>query len=408
MDNNVVTVVGLGYVGLPTAILLANSGFVVKGVDNNLVHVEALKKSEIRFAEPGLAESLKLALASEKLSISSQVERSDVFIICVPTPLSLDTETPSADLSYLFSAVDSIAGALEDENLVIIESTCPPGTTQSVRDSLAVKVSGVNRIHLAYCPERILPGSIFKELVNNSRVVGGVDAVAGQRAAEFYRSFVRGSVEVVNALESELVKLVENCYRDVNLAFANEVSTICTSLGVDPFSLISLANMHPRVEVLQPGPGPGGHCIPVDPWFLISANPHDSSLLRAARDVNNHKADRIVSSVVAKIEELTSSKRRVEPPRLVCLGAAYKPDTDDVRESRALAVASKLDGAGFDVKVVDPFLESAGSLEIISERDVRWGSDLVVVLVGHSQFRELRMNAQIHGDSVLDFCGIMS
>lgn len=408
MNNHLVTVIGLGYVGLPTAIVLANSGFIVKGVDVNLARVEALKRSETTFVEPGLEESLNSATSSGRLSFSVEVEKSDVFIVCVPTPLRLDSESPSADLSYLFSALDSLGEVLEDENLVIIESTCPPGTTEIVGKLIAAKIGGDKRVHLAYCPERILPGSVLKELVENSRVVGGLDDAAGQKAAEFYSLFVRGRVEIVRALEAELVKLIENSYRDVNLAFANEVSTICGSLGVDPFSLISLANMHPRVKILQPGPGPGGHCIPVDPWFLIAANPSDSSLMRMARDVNDHKAEWIVRTVMSRIDELRVSKQFPNSPRIVCLGVAYKPDTEDFRESRALAVAESLADFGFDVKVVDPFLESAGALEMISEKEVQWGLDLVVVLVSHSQFRELRVSAKLYEDWVLDFCGVMS
>lgn len=377
-----VCVVGLGYVGLPTACLLASRGYRVHGVDIDSGAVERVRQGG-PVAEPGLSEILAAAIGGTLLSASCQPVSSNVFLICVPTPLGPEN-TP--DVSQVFAAAEAITPHLTEGALVCVESTCPIGTTEAIAARLP---SGV---HVAYCPERVLPGRILDELVGNDRVVGGVSSVATERAVEFYRGFVSGHVVGTNARTAEAVKLAENSYRDVNIAFANELSMIAERVGFDARAVIRLANRHPRVQILDPGPGVGGHCVAVDPWFLVSAAPDLARLTRMAREVNLAKAAWVVDRV----------REHLRPDAVVaCLGLAYKPDVDDVRESPARAVVDALSAYAV-VLAVDPHLP--GTVPLL---DALRRADIVVGLVAHTAFRGID-RGQLLGKVVLDFAGVLT
>jgi UDP-N-acetyl-D-mannosaminuronic acid dehydrogenase len=389
-----VVVVGLGYIGLPTATALATRGVNVVGVDVNPAVVDAVNTGDSPFSEPGLDEALAEAVAAGRLRARLTTPTADVFIIAVPTPIGADR---AADLSFVDAAVAQIVPVLKGGELVVLESTCPPGTTArlaewlvSERPDLSVAAEeGDSAVHVAYCPERVLPGRIMTELVENDRVIGGLTPMAAAHARKVYETFCEGLILTTDATTAELVKLVENSYRDVNIAFANEISMIAEQLGVDTHELIGLANHHPRVNILSPGPGVGGHCIAVDPWFLISAAPGVSNLIRTAREVNLHKTSHVVRRVV---EAVRSSPK----PRIAVLGIAFKADVGDLRESPACVVVASLAEAlpEAELRVVDPHVqELPPSLAVwhnvtLGGLDASVaGADLVVLLVDHAAFR---------------------
>ncbi|MDP9467464.1 MAG: nucleotide sugar dehydrogenase, partial [Chloroflexota bacterium] len=270
LERPTVCVVGLGYIGLPTAAMLAGAGYRVVGVDVNERILETVNAGGVHIVEPGLADLVRVAVHSGSLTAKAEPVAADIFLICVPTPFTGEAGVRTPDISHVRAALHSIAKVVVPGNLIVIESTCPVGTTASLRDELAAAGVPTDRIHLAYCPERVIPGRILNELASNDRIVGGVDDLSSTAAEAFYRGFVTGSVFTTNSATAEMVKLVENSYRDVNIAFANEVSILCDHLEIDPWEVIGLANRHPRVDILQPGPGVGGHCIAVDPWFIVA------------------------------------------------------------------------------------------------------------------------------------------
>jgi UDP-N-acetyl-D-mannosaminuronic acid dehydrogenase len=400
-----VTLVGLGYVGLPLAALLAAKGFVVKGVDTDPSVVSRINAHSIQTREPGLDSLVREGVRSGALSASVTMAVSEVYVIAVPTPL---TAQRTADLSHIRSAVTTIAPVLKTGDLLILESTSPIGTTEQVACWLAEQRpdlrfpgqhEGAPDVHIAYCPERVLPGSALRELEANERVIGGLSAACTAAAADFYGAFVQGACLTTDSRTAEMCKLAENSFRDVNIAYANELSMLCERMGVDTRTLISLANRHPRVAILEPGPGVGGHCVAVDPVFLQQAAPDLTTLISAARQVNDSKP----AWVIAKVEQAVAQLREagVETPKIVCLGLTFKPDIDDLRESPALAIAVQLAQRFPDhVYAVEPNLTTLPSpvnhhVRLVDVQQAHH-CDVLVQLVNHREFRDqpLRPTAQ--------------
>lgn len=400
-QNKKVCVIGLGYIGLPTAALLANTGYPVHGVDLNQYAVDVINQGKIHIVEPDLDTFVHSAVASGRLRASTVPAEADVFMICVPTPFVHDgNPIPQPDLTYVEAGAKAIAPYVRAGNIVILESTSPVGTTELVRDTLSQSGADVSSIHFSYCPERVLPGRIMIELIENDRVVGGLTPAATDVTAAFYKTFVQGEVLKTDSRTAEMCKLVENSSRDVGIAFANELSILCDGLGIDVNELIRFANRHPRVNILQPGCGVGGHCIAVDPWFIVAKDPKNSDLIRTAREVNNFKNKWVIEKV--KNAALKFQLDNGRAARIACMGLAFKPDIDDLRESPALAVAEALRDAQFDVVAVEPNIESFEGLKLASVADGVKNSDIVVYLVKHRQFISL----DTQGKQVLDFCGV--
>ena len=412
MEFKTVSVIGLGYIGLPTAAVLASRGVNVIGVDTNESVVETLKRGWIHIVEPDLDMLVHAAVNTGHLRVTTRPEPADAFLIAVPTPFK-DDHKP--DLSYIEAAARSIAPVLKKGDLVVLESTSPVGATERLATRLAEdrpdlsfpQVSGEQAdIHVAYCPERVLPGHVIRELVDNDRVIGGMTPRCSQAAVTLYKLFVEGDCIVTNARTAEMCKLTENAFRDVNIAFANELSIVCDKLDINVWELIHLANRHPRVNILQPGPGVGGHCIAVDPLFIVSSAPHEARLIRTAREVNDGKPD----YVVRKVLQAANSK---ESPTIACLGLAFKANIDDLRESPAVTVVSSLGGAvDGRLLVVEPHVEelpaSLGELpniEFSTLKDALDQADIVVLLVDHDQFKKVDPD-QISGKTVIDTRGI--
>ena len=390
----VVAVIGLGYIGLPTAAILATHGAEVIGVDVNQATVDAVNRGEVPFVEPDLEISVAGAVSQGRLRADVKTPPADVFVVAVPTPFAADH---AADLSYIEAAADALAPQLQGGELVILESTSPPGATQHMADRiLAARPdlslhgrAGRPVVHFAHCPERVLPGRVMVELVTNDRIVGGLTRVAAEKARDLYATFCKGHIMLTDAKTAEMAKLVENSFRDVNIAFANELSLICSKLDIDVWDLIQLANRHPRVNILQPGAGVGGHCIAVDPWFIVSSAPDEARLIRTAREVNDDKPERVIRKVVQKAE-------RFRAPRIAALGLAFKPDIDDLRESPARRIvaelAKRLPEAQIDV--VEPHIEelprelsALDHVDLVSLEKAVDAADIVLMLVDHSHFR---------------------
>jgi len=399
--NMKVSVIGLGYIGLPTAALFASRGIEVVGVDVSSHVVETINQGRIHIVEPGLEELVKGSVFKGTLRAVLKPETADAFLIAVPTPFKGDHEP---DIAYVKAAVESIAPVLEPGNTIILESTSPVGTTQQIvawlrelRPELRCPGMGCDDemdIHVAYCPERVLPGRVVEELVDNSRVIGGMTPACSIKAADVYKTFVQGELVFTDAATAEMCKLTENAFRDVNIAFANELSLICDKLGVDVWELIALANRHPRVNVLRPGCGVGGHCIAVDPWFLVASAPEQARLISTARQVNDGKPEWVISQVDAAIEK-AASQVEGRAVRVVALGLAFKPDIDDLRESPALKIAVQLAARkDIDLLVVEPHVdELPASLQgrrLAALPEALAEADVAVVLVPHRVFKETR------------------
>lgn len=394
-----VCVLGLGYIGLPTAALLANRGYLVHGVDINRKVVETVNKGGIHIVEPDLDTFVRAAIQSGLLKASIKPSKADVFIIAVPTPFH---EGYIPNIDYVLRAANSVAPYVQKDNIVILESTSPVGTTSNVRKVLEKRGVDISKIHLAYCPERVLPGNIMKELIDNDRIIGGVDARSSQVVAEFYKTFVNGEIFLTDDRTAEMAKLVENSYRDVNIAFANELSILCDKFGINVKELITLANKHPRVKILHPGCGVGGHCIAVDPWFLVDAGGEDTRLIKTARFVNDYKMKWVFKKI--KDSAYAYEKNYHKRPKIACLGLAYKPDIDDLRESPALEITMKLIAEKFDVLAVEPNIETHALIKIHDCKKAIENADIIVFLVGHKEFKELELKGKI----VFDFCGVRS
>jgi UDP-N-acetyl-D-mannosaminuronic acid dehydrogenase len=378
-----ICVVGLGYIGLPTASLLGTKGYKVHGVDFSTHVVDTINRGSIHIVEPDLDLMVKSAVNAGNLQAGLEPVEADIFIIAVPTPLK-DNYVP--DLSYVESATRQISPFVKPGNLVILESTSPVGTTNEVVASiLAGEGHDIEKdVYVAHCPERVLPGRILVELVENDRIVGGINEESAVKAIEFYKTFVRGKVLATNALTAEMVKLAENSFRDVNIAFANELSMICEQEGIDVWEMISLANRHPRVNILQPGPGVGGHCIAVDPWFIVARAPTLSKLIRSAREVNDSKPAWVIEKVREKADKF-------KHPIIGCLGIAYKADVDDLRESPALAIVEKIQRENIGtVLICEPNLKHHDEFELLPVEMVIERSDIILLLVDHAEFKCLK------------------
>lgn len=392
-----VCVIGLGYIGLPTAAMFATNGARVVGVDKNRQLVALLERGGVHIEEAGLAELVQAATARGSLVVRTAPEPADAFIIAVPTPI---TAAKRADMGAVVAATESITPLLRPGNLVILESTSPPRTTTDlVRPILERSGLRAGRdFHLAYSPERVLPGQILRELVENARVIGGIDRASAEAGRALYARFVRGEIVLTDATTAEMVKLMENTFRDVNIALANEFSQIAERLGVDIWEAIEIANRHPRVHVLRPGPGVGGHCIAVDPWFLVEAAPDDARLIRQARTIN----DEMPARVVARVRRAAGSLAR---PVVACLGIAYKAGVGDIRESPALEVIRRLQAEGMEVRAYDPHVPaSAITGQVHSLEAALEGADVVVILTDHAEFRQLAPHAAtlFAGKAVID------
>lgn len=391
-----VCIVGLGYIGLPSAALLANRGYEVQGVDVSPEVVNTINQGDIHIVEPDLDSFVHSAVHSGHLNASLRPESADVFIIAVPTPFHKGY-VPNID--YVLDATRSIAPVVKPGDLVILESTSPVGTTEKVARTLRDAGVNTDSVHIAHCPERVLPGHIMRELVENDRIVGGITAEASEKVAAFYRTFVTGEVLVTDARTAEMAKLTENSFRDVNIAFANELSLLSDKFGIDVWELIRLANRHPRVNILQPGTGVGGHCIAVDPWFIVHEGGDDARLIRSGREVNTRKTEWVVEKIKANVAEFR--KQHGRDPILACMGLAFKPNIDDLRESPALWVFQQLVAAGIQPLAVEPNLKKHGSITLTPCENAASAADIVVYLVGHREFRKLEVEGQ-----VLDFCGV--
>lgn len=400
-----VSVIGLGYIGLPTATLIANNGFQVYGMDPVVKVVETINQGKIHIVEPGLEELVKKAVSSGNLVADVCPREADVFILAVPTPFK-DEKVP--DLSYVEAAAREIAPCLHEGNLVILESTSPVGTTEKVREWILderPELSG-KAMYFAHCPERVLPGKIVQELSANDRIIGGVDEASTKKTVEFYSHFVKGALLETDAKTAELSKLTENSFRDVNIAFANELSIICEKLGINVWELIRLANRHPRVNILQPGPGVGGHCIAVDPWFIVDSAPAEARLIRTARQVNDNKPHYVMSKVFENIKDM-------DTPKIACLGLAFKPDIDDLRESPSLQITVKLAAASkARILAVEPnvhelpkALQGLDNVVFMDYMEAIREADVILLLVDHKEFKALDAN-DLQGKIVIDTRGI--
>ena len=392
-----VCIIGLGYIGLPTAALIANKGFKVHGVDIQESIIKKINKGKIHIIEPGLDKYVKNAVEIGNLKAASKPQKSDIFIITVPTPI----KNKKPDLSFVESAIKMIIPYLEKNNQIIIESTCPVGTTEYINEKI-LKDTNLkdNDIFLAYCPERVLPGNIFFELENNDRIIGGVNNKSTKKVVEFYNKFVKGKLLETDSKTAEMVKLTENSFRDINIAFANEISILCEENNVDVWELVDLANKHPRVNILEPGPGVGGHCIAVDPWFLVSSNNKSSKLIRTAREVNLNKEKWVINKI------LNSNNKTV-----TIYGITFKPDIDDIRESPSLNIANYLQKIKkLDVKIVEPniskFQKEKLNLDFISMSESKKRGGLHVILVNHSIFKS-KMKLHLKNKLILDFKGLL-
>ena len=383
-ENTTICVLGLGYIGLPTASVLATKGFQVHGMDVRADVVETINQGKIHIEEPDLDILVRSAVNSGQLKASNEPKAADVFFICVPTPIRPD-HTP--DVSYVEQASQAIKPYVKPGDLIILESTSPPRTTEDVVIPNAVP-DGMRvgeDVFVAHCPERVLPGRILLEVVQNDRVVGGVTANCSRKAKEFYESFVNGAVLATNALSAEVTKLVENSYRDVNIAFANELSVLADELGIDVWEVIELANRHPRVNILSPGPGVGGHCISVDPWFLVAAKPDTTRLIRTAREVNDSKPHHVVDHIKKLATQFAS-------PRIGCLGLTYKADVDDLRESPSLEIVQALNEADLgQIMACDPYVSSQRftELPLYPLEQVLEEAQLLILLTDHRQFKDI-------------------
>jgi len=387
--------IGLGYIGLPTGAVFAKNGVMVKGVDINQHAVDTINDGRIHIEEPGLEELVKEVVDAGMLTAYTTPQEADAFIMAVPTPFKGENHEPNLD--YIEAATRSLAKVLKKGDLVILESTSPVGTTEKMSEWLAEErpdltfphqIGEESDIRVAHCPERILPGQMIRELVENDRVVGGITPKCTKAASDLYKTFVKGECVETSARVAEMSKLTENAFRDVNIAFANELSVLCDKMGIDVFELVEMANKHPRVNILQPGCGVGGHCIAVDPWFIVNAFPHDAHLIHTARKINDGKPLYVISKVKEAIKDIKN-------PKVACLGLAFKPDIDDLRESPALEITKMLSDEGLNILAVEPNIKELPKV-LANRKNVKLATldealneaDVIVVLVKHKEFTD--------------------
>ncbi|MHA6313396.1 UDP-N-acetyl-D-mannosamine dehydrogenase [Pantoea sp. S-LA4] len=417
MSFETISVIGLGYIGLPTAAVFASKGKKVVGVDINARAVDTINRGAIHIVEPDLDQVVHAAVTRGDLRATTQPEAADAFLIAVPTPFQAGYQP---DLRFVKAAAESIAPVLKTGDLVILESTSPVGTTEQMAAWLAAarpdlrfpQQSETPDIFIAYCPERVLPGKVMVELINNDRVIGGMTPACSARASELYRLFLKGECVETNARTAEMCKLTENSFRDVNIAFANELSLICAAQGINVWELIALANRHPRVNILQPGPGVGGHCIAVDPWFIVAQNPELARLIRTAREVNDAKPQWVLDQVkTAVADSLTQTGKRASDLTIACFGLAFKPDIDDLRESPAMGVARLIaDWHSGTSWVVEPHIDQIPEVlndraTLVSSEQALAQADILVMLVDHRAFRAVDA-AAVRQQWVVDTKGV--
>lgn len=397
MEFKKVSVIGLGYIGLPTAAVIASRGIEVVGVEINQKAVDTINQGNIHIVEPDLDIVVKSVVSTGNLRATLQVEPAEAFMIAVPTPFKKgENNSNSPDLSYIESAAKAIAPVLEKGNLVILESTSPVGATENLagwlkdaRPDLTFPqdVGAQADVNVAHCPERVLPGYVLQELVSNDRVIGGISSACSEKAVALYKTFVRGECIVTNARTAEMAKLTENSFRDVNIAFANELSIICDKLHINVWELIELANRHPRVNILNPGPGVGGHCIAVDPWFIVDSCPEEAKIIKQARLVNDGKPHYVVDQIIAAADEF-------KKPVIACLGLAFKADIDDLRESPAVQIVNELaSNSDLSLLAVEPNISvlpdhlNKKGIELVSLNQALEKANVIVVLVDHKEFK---------------------
>ncbi len=410
MNFSKISIVGLGYIGLPTATVIASRKQQVVGIDISQKIVNHINNGEIHIVEPGLDTLVKSVVEDGYLRATTVPEAAEVFVITVPTPLKSDM---SPDLSYIESACQTIAPVIKKGDLIILESTSPVGTTEQVsawldklREDLTFPHNSgeSSDVRVAYSPERILPGHAINELVSNDRIIGGITPKCSELCEKFYEIFVEGDIRITNSRVAEMSKLSENAFRDANIAFVNELSIICDKFGIDVAELVKLANSHPRVNILNPGPGVGGHCISVDPWFIVSQSPNEARLIRTAREVNDDKPKFVVNTIKKKADDMNTKD-------IVCLGIAFKADIDDLRESPSIEIVKKLSELGYNVQVVEPNITELpkklnGGISLISLQKMLENSDKKVItsLVAHKEFKESA--EQLLQRDIVDFCGL--
>ena len=396
-----VNFIGLGYIGLPTAIIAAKHGIQIAGTDINPDIVKATNQGHLHIVEPDIEEMLKEVVANGNFKAYTEPQLSDAYFIVVPTPFKGNHEP---DITFVEAATRSVVPYLKEGDLFVIESTSPVGTTEKMRDvivSLRPELDG--KIYMAYCPERVLPGNVAYELINNDRVIGGINPESTEKAKEFYSKFVKGALHSTDSRTAEMCKLTENASRDVQIAFANELSLICAKAGINVWKLIELANKHPRVKILQPGCGVGGHCIAVDPYFITADFPEESKLIAQARETNNGKAEWCTGQILAQI--LKFEKENGRKPRVALMGLAFKPNIDDLRESPAMEIAQGVTDAVASqyLMVVEPNIKSHPRFALTGFREAYDKADIVVFLVNHREFAALNYRKDV---KVLDFCGV--
>ena len=409
-----ICVFGLGYIGLPTAAMFAHHGANVVGVDVNQHAVDTINKGKIHIVEPGLEAIVKQAVDNGRLKANLTPVHSDAYLIAVPTPFKGDDHTP--DLSYIHAVSKALAPLLEKGDLVILESTSPVGATEQMVEWLAEARPDLTfpkyhepdneaDIYVAYCPERVLPGKVVEELISNDRIIGGMTKESTKKAQEVYRIFVEGQLLATNSRTAEMAKLTENASRDVSIAFANELSIISDKLDINVWELIELANHHPRVNILQPGAGVGGHCIAVDPWFIVNQNPDEAKIIRAAREINDSKPDWVIGKINAEIDKL--KVQGIEKPTVALLGLAFKPDIDDLRESPAVNIAkTMLEADNAEILLVEPNIkklpEKLAAGNLVSLDTAVEQADVLLVLVAHDEFKLLNSN----NGNLIDIAGL--
>lgn len=403
MKKTEVVTVGLGYIGLPTSALIAQNNIQVHGVDLNQNVVNTINKGKIHIVEPSLDEAVEESVRKGFLRADTKPVEANVYLIVVPTPFKGNHEP---DISYVEAATTNILPFLKEDDLYIIESTSPIGTTEKMMHLIyGERPELKGKLNIAYCPERVLPGNVMHELVHNDRVIGGVDKKSTQKAINFYKQFVKGELHATNARTAEMCKLTENSSRDVQIAFANELSLICDKADINVWELINLANKHPRVNILQPGCGVGGHCIAVDPYFIVSDYPMESKIIGTAREVNNYKSFWCAEKI--QTEKLKFELEHGRKPKIALMGLAFKPNIDDLRESPAKYIVNKVlqnDNNG-EYFIVEPNIESHNIFKLTNYKDANKKSDILVFLVAHNEFKDLDINKN---KIVLDFCGIKS
>lgn len=421
MNFSTICMIGLGYIGLPTAAAFASRKVKVIGVDVNPDTVATINRGEIHIVEPDLDMVVQAAVTEGYLRATSTPEPADAFLIAVPTPFKGDSHDP--DLSYIEAAADAIAPVLQKGNLVILESTSPVGATEQLAEWLAMARPDLRfpqthgeetDIYIAHCPERVLPGHVLRELVQNDRVIGGMTPRCAQQATQLYKTFVLGECITTTARTAEMCKLTENSFRDVNIAFANELSIICDKLDINVWELIRLANRHPRVNILQPGPGVGGHCIAVDPWFIVSSAPEQARLIRTAREVNDSKPEWVINQVKLAVADYLQANpdKTAKDVTIACYGLAFKADIDDLRESPAVAITQRIaaDHPGA-VLAVEPNIKTLpaklkGKLQLVSSESANEQANIKLILVDHREFKDMAAQKR-NGQQVLDTRGVL-